>query len=334
MKQLISSLMNTVQSGGQAVLCSVLQASGSTPRGAGAHMAVFADGHTEGSVGGGAVELTVIQRAAELLHHGGSCLVEYHLRPNEVADLGMVCGGDVTVLLQAWTPAQLPLLTAMDTALSGRENVWWLVELREKQVAQMGIYTPSTGLQVAELEEEQRASLCRSRPVLESRGEALWYAEPIQRTGMVYIFGAGHVSQALVPILRSVDFPVTVYDPRSELADPARFPQAEHIICGDFTEIGKHLTVTADDYVIIMTPGHEADREVLAQMLRTEATYVGLIGSRRKIASTRAYLEGLGFAPEVWDRVHAPIGIPIGSDTPAEIAISITAELIDHRSKL
>lgn len=334
MKQLMTSIMDTVQQGENVVLCTVLNASGSTPRGAGAHMAVFADGHTEGSVGGGSVELAVIQQAADKLCHGDSCLAEYHLHPNEVADLGMVCGGDVTVLLQTYTPAQLPMLTAMQKALTGRENAWWLMELQGGQVVQTGIYTASAGVQFAEVGEEQRASLCRSRPTLARRGESLWYAEPIQRAGMVYIFGAGHVSQALVPILKSVDFPVTVYDPRRELANSVRFPQAEHIICGDFREIGRYITVTADDYVVIMTPGHEADREVLAQMLRTDATYVGLIGSRRKIASTRAYLEGLGFAPEIWDRVHAPIGVPIGSDTPAEIAISITAELIDHRSKL
>ena len=334
MKQIIAPVLAALRRGESAVLCTVLAASGSTPRGAGAHMAVFADGSAAGTVGGGAVELKATEEAQSLLPVGGSQVREYRLHPNEVADLGMVCGGDVTILLQTVTPEDQPFWETVEKALTGRENAWFFAELSSGSVVQCGLYTASSGMQFADMHGEDLTELLAGHPVLQEQEAQTRYMEPIHRAGMVYIFGAGHVSRALVPILKSVDFPVTVYDPRPQLASPEWFPKADRILQADFAHISDHVQVTADDYVVIMTPGHEADREVLTQMLRTEATYIGLMGSRRKIASTRAYLESQGFAPEVWERVHAPIGIPIRGDTPAEIAISITAEMIDHRGSL
>ena len=332
MKEVLSTVSPALERGEYVVLCTVLKSSGSTPRGAGAHMAVFADGHTEGTVGGGAIELAVTKLAGEVASAGGSHVEHYRLTPNQVADLGMVCGGDVTVLLQTFKPSDVAMLQAMAQAMEGQENVWLAIELQGGKAVQTGFCCADRQLQFAEGTEAVQA-LCRSHPVLELEGEDGWYVEPIHSGAMVYVFGAGHVSRALVPILKSVNFAVTVYDPRMNLADRTWFPQADRIICGDFKEIDSHIHVTEEDYIIIMTPGHEADREVLVQALRTPATYVGCIGSRRKIATTKEYLAQHGFGEEDWARVHAPIGLPIGGETPAEIAISITAQLIEHRSK-
>lgn len=332
MKELLSAVIPALERGECVVLCTVLKSTGSTPRGAGAHMAVFSDGHTEGTVGGGAVELAVTKLADEVAAETGSRMVHYRLTPNQVADLGMVCGGDITVLLQTLQPSNVTLLQAMAEAMERQENVWLAVELRGEKAVQTGFCCGDRRLQFAQ-GAEAVGPLCRSHPVLALEGEEGWYVEPIHSGAMVYVFGAGHVSRALVPILKSVDFAVTVYDPRMNLADRTWFPQADRIICGDFKEIDSHIQITEEDYVIIMTPGHEADREVLVQTLRTPAAYIGCIGSRRKIASTKEYLAQRGFGEEDWARVHAPIGLPIGGDTPAEIAISITAQLIEHRAK-
>ena len=93
------------------------------------------------------------------------------------------------------------------------------------------------------------------------------------------------------------------------------------------------MTLTADDYAVVMTPGHQADYEVLAQVLRSEAGYIGCIGSRGKIAKTRERLLADGFTDADLARVHAPIGLPILAETPEEIAISVAAEMIEHRAK-
>ena len=331
MKKLFGAMIAALERGENAVLCTILASSGSTPRGAGARMAVFADGSAVGTVGGGAGEVSVHTQALEVLQSGRSAMQAYCLAPNEAADIGMVCGGDVTVYFQYFSAADgqnLPLLRAIREAVSSSENAWLIMELRGGLVQQTGLYFRDA-LHFAQLDDGALRPLLRSRAVLQ-KGEVTWYAEPIRRAGQVYIFGGGHVSQALVPILKSVDFAVTVYDPRPALACREKFPDADRILCGEFTDVNK-LPITKDDYVVIMTPGHQADREVLAQALRTEATYIGCIGSRRKLSSTQEYLAQQGLADQ-WHRVHAPIGIPLGGETPAEIAISITAELIAHRS--
>ena len=134
-------------------------------------------------------------------------------------------------------------------------------------------------------------------------------------------------------MLRYVGFEVTVYDNRAELANAEHFPTVHEIIVGDFRRIFDKVSLTADDYAVVMTPGHQADYEILEQVLRTPATYIGCIGSRTKVAKTRERLRGDGFTEAEIDRVHAPIGLPILAETPEEIAISIAAEMIEHRAR-
>jgi len=335
MKELFDVLIAAMERGERAVLCTILASSGSTPRGAGARMVVLENGTALGTVGGGAVEQEAIRQAAEVLRSGCETLQAYCLAPNQVADLGMVCGGNVTVYFQLFTPQEKErrdLLCALSCAMGERENAWLIMELRDGLVVQTGLYRAGEGLRFACWDEKTILPLLRSRAVLQ-RGDRTLYAEPIRRAGTVYVFGAGHVSRALVPVLKSVDFHVTVYDPRPELASREHFPAADEIILGDFAHVGERLNITKDDYVVIMTPGHQADREVLVQALRTQATYVGCIGSRRKIETTKAYLTAQGLPAEAWDRVHAPIGLPIGGETPAEIAVSVAAEMIAHRAR-
>jgi len=132
----------------------------------------------------------------------------------------------------------------------------------------------------------------------------------------VYIFGGGHVARALVPILATVDFAPTVYEERPELADPSRFPAATSVIQAEFGCIANEVTIRPQDSVVIMTKGHIADYTVLAQALRTPATYIGMIGSRRKIAGTHARLRDDGFADADISRIHNPIGLAIKAETP------------------
>lgn len=152
------------------------------------------------------------------------------------------------------------------------------------------------------------------------------------KAGRVYIFGGGHVSQALVPAIAAVGFRPVVYDDRPEFADPALFPQAEGTLCGSFEALSGQVKVTPDDYVVIMTRGHQADYEVLTQTLRSGAKYLGCIGSKKKLALCRDRLLAAGFTAEEYARVHAPIGLAIGAETPEEIAVSVTAELIAVRA--
>lgn len=153
-----------------------------------------------------------------------------------------------------------------------------------------------------------------------------------QFPGTVYIFGGGHVAQELVPVLSHLDFPCVVFDDRNEFANKKIFPDAKECIIGDFEQIRNYVDVKEKDYVCIMTRGHLSDYVVQKQILKTPASYIGVIGSRRKAAAIREKLLADGFSESETDRCKSPIGLKIHAETPAEIAISIAAELIEKRA--
>lgn len=333
MIEIFTKLRQQLQSGGSAVLCSIIASSGSAPRGEGAKMAVFPDGSTIGTIGGGAVEYRSAQMALEALKSGSSRTHAFRLSSNEVEDIGMICGGNVTVYFQCLRPEHLPLVEEICRLLTEEGGSTWLVTvLREEGDWDMGIYDRANGLRFTDAVE-----LSTLEPLLQSggvlrKGDPALFVEPLTTTGTVYIFGGGHVGQALVPFLTMTDFRVVVFDSRPHAARPERFPGAARVILGDYGRIGDYVTLTADDYAVVMTPGHQSDREILSQVLRTPATYVGCIGSRHKVAKTRELLLSQGIPEADIDRIHSPIGLPIGGETPQEVALSVAAELVAHRS--
>lgn len=151
--------------------------------------------------------------------------------------------------------------------------------------------------------------------------------------GRVLVFGAGHVARALAALLPALEFEYWVVDDRPEFAVPEAFPGAAGVLCTDMADAFARLQPDAEDLVVIMTRGHEHDYEVLHRALTTPAGYIGLMGSRRKIAMTRQKLEEEGFGPEQFARVSTPIGLAIGAETPEEIAVSVAAQLIAWRAE-
>ena len=148
----------------------------------------------------------------------------------------------------------------------------------------------------------------------------------------VLLFGGGHVARALAKVLSLADYSVEVWDQRPEAVTPALFPDAAALRCGAWEAALEALApVAAEDYVVVMTPGHQADFTVLAQVLKTPAKYIGCIGSRSKAAAVRSRLLEAGFSEEEVDRVRSPIGLPVGGKAPGEIAVSVAAEMIACR---
>lgn len=322
MKALTERLITALENGERAVLCTILASSGSSPRGAGARMAVFADGSTVGTVGGGKVELLAAQEALEVLQGAETRVRAFCLAHEQVASIGMICGGNVTIYYQLLTAQELPKLRKMLDALNTDANSWLYLKITDGTVEEFEILDEEAA--------KEQPELFTNRAVLQ-KGEPLIYAEPLMRAGRVYVFGGGHVGQALVPVLASVGFRVTLYDNRPELADKAHFPQAEEIVCGPYDAIT--VKPTENDYVVIMTPGHQGDFALLSQVLRGKTRYVGCIGSRHKIARTQQLLREAGITEEAIASVHSPIGLPILAETPAEIAVSIAAEMIQCRAE-
>lgn len=157
------------------------------------------------------------------------------------------------------------------------------------------------------------------------------YIEPILPDPIVYIFGAGHISQSLCRVLKGVGFNVAVIDDRANYANKERFPEADQILVDEFESVVKKLEVNPSSYIVIVTRGHRYDQLITQWAVQTDAKYIGLLGSRRKFKIIFENIEAAGMPRESLERVYAPIGVEIGSETPEEIAISIAAEIIAVR---
>ena len=323
MKKLTEKLIAAAENGQRAVLCTLMASSGSSPRGAGARMAVFEDGSTYGTVGGGNVEYIASKEALDVLKTGKTYLRHFGLSLDQVASVGMICGGNVDVYYQLIGKEDLPVLYEIREALKRDENSWIYMKISEGNVQEFKVVVK---------EEAMDPELFGTKAVFRA-GEPMIYTEPLVRSGRVYIFGGGHVGQALVPVLAGVGFRVCLFDSRDYLATPENFPAAEEVICGDYNHIDEKVNITENDFVVIMSPGHKSDFELLEQVLKKKTRYVGCIGSRQKVAKTQELLRKAGIPEDVIQSVHSPIGLNIRAETPAEIAISIAGEMIQCRAE-
>ncbi|MCR5683917.1 MAG: XdhC family protein [Lachnospiraceae bacterium] len=311
------------------VLCTIEHTQGSTPRSKGAMMAVYfresrsartgmscdENGVTEkektskitiiGSVGGGRPEYECMLKAQEMLTGIGD--------PDSL-NSGEKCSEDGVIMhfdLYPSRPQESMKVNAVD------------ISRDEGAVDISGDYVCGGSMDIS-LKPVRHTDASARDKVLEAAGSHV--------SRKVYIFGGGHVCRALVPVLASVDFEPVVYEERSEFAEKELFPDAAKVICAGFGEIAKHITLEKSDFTAIMTRGHTDDYDVLKQILSTDVEYIGLMGSRSKRKFIFEKLAADGFSDADISRIHNPIGLQIGSETPQEIAISIAAELILMRA--
>ncbi len=163
-------------------------------------------------------------------------------------------------------------------------------------------------------------------------GTVLVYIEPVMAAPHLIILGAGHVGKALATIGKFLGFKVTVVDDREEYANKANIPHADDLVIVDFHNVFSKVAVEKSTYIVIATRGHNHDFDALRAALHTDAEYIGLLGSKRKKSLVLKTLETEGFSQLDIERVTIPVGLPIGSVTPEEIAISIMAQIIQIRN--
>lgn len=335
MKKVFFAALEAQKRGESCILMTILQSVGSTPRGVGANMLVFDDGTFTGTIGGGSAEFHAIEKAKEILTTRVSCTAEYVMTPNDAADIGMVCGGTAAVLFQYIDKTDgkmLRVLTTLCKAIEQDEDVWLCRRLCEGIVTDACIAMQNELLEGAGMDAQALLSVLPERAGTVNLHGDIWFFEPVARQGRVYLFGGGHVSQALSPLLHQLDFRVTVCEDRPEFLTETLFPEAEERVLAPFSEMSGHVQLRSRDFVVIMTRGHQADYTILRQALQTDVGYIGCIGSKNKVEVTRRRLLEEGFTDTQFARVHTPIGLPIAAETPMEIAVSIAAEMIRCRA--
>ena len=346
-REIATAIGRQLEAGRPFVVATIISQQGSTPRLPGTQMVIAADGTLTGTVGGGLLEAAVTERAGQVLQAGSPQLMNFELTARAMATMDMICGGRAEVLVDRIDPAAASgrclsrwcrlviqggpgsLLTVLSGPAEGTiQTRHFIIEPGSEEAV-------DHSQTLAAL--RQKATQISGPAVLTvvEAGDLRGVVEPVRSPRTVFIFGAGHVSQPTAHLAAMVGFKVVVLDDRGEFAQAARFPDAEAVaVLDDYQRAMADLPVAADSFIVIVTRGHLHDQTVLAQALKTPAAYIGMIGSRTKRATIYHNLHQQGFGDADLARVASPIGLAIGAQTPAEIAVSIVAEMIQKRREL
>ncbi|MGC9194212.1 MAG: XdhC family aldehyde oxidoreductase maturation factor [Syntrophobacteraceae bacterium] len=340
------TMFELLRQGESFAVATIFDKSGSAPRTEGAKMVVRADGSIIGTIGGGRLEANAIALAKETIRARRTVVQSFDLTSREAAASDMICGGSGEILLDfidANDENNLMIYEeAAEIIVNGKSG--WLITV-------LGKSDESTGIQcrrcLVKPDKTMIGSITCSSYLLEKllagpakitiHSEAFdehrFLVEPLRQGGTVYIFGAGHVSQKIAPLSESVGFRTIVMDDRQDYANRERFPEPIVIkVIDSFKELPA-LDIDEQSYLVIVTRGHLFDKDVLRQVLRRKAAYIGMIGSRSKRDLIYEEMLGKGFTKEELGAVYSPIGTDIGAETPEELAVSIVGELVKVRSE-
>ncbi len=320
------------EAGLAGAMATVSSQRGSLPMARDAKLVVAVDGRRWGTVGGGCTEADVAEQALTAAESGVPSFARHTLNADLAGDVGLSCGGTVELFLEPIVPtpemAALygALAVAADRRIAGTilTAVDWSAGPRKQ--ARIGDEVIHVGVR---FETEPPDIPYRAIARVDEALGAL--VEPLERVPRVIVFGAGHVGREIARVAAGAGFHVLITDDREEFADRERVPWAHEVIADDFRSVLDRLTLDADDYVLATTRGHSYDAEIVERTAGSSARYVGMLGSMRKRAVIFEALQQAGVPREALERVRVPIGEAIGADTPAEIAVSVVAELIRVR---
>ena len=339
-------LATTLENESGVALCTIIERRGSVPREIGARMLVRKDGSIVGTVGGGIGEHEVIKAARETIEKAQSCLLDFSLAGEQGLDSAAICGGHFTVFISYWSQADDSDLAGVVAAtLKGSQAHNLIESLPQKESTEMTrILLDPEGQRVAGA--PISASIPATSKTLKKGRETEAMTAPIQRITIdnqeylfseislpprLVIFGGGHLALPLVEMASWCHFAVTVIDDRPEFSSPRRFPTADQVATAPMEDIRDLYTPGPNTYLVLITREHKHDYILLKQLLGTEYAYLGMIGSRRRTSQVKQRLIDEGFNPAEIEKLYSPIGLTIGAQTPAEIAISIMAEIIKVR---
>lgn len=327
----LQAIVRLLDGGEPVALVYPVHREGSIPTPRDALLVVHTEGES-GTVGGGILEADAIACARSALSGMRHLLLSRTLDAAGVADNQMLCGGDVTLMVEYLAPETAGLWADMENAALRGENCGWRCHIAltgdhvqmHRTALKHSAASPSS---LAPPDQGGSAGSVWIRP--SDAGFELH--DPIVIPDALLVFGAGHVALALVPIATRLGFRCWVVDDRQEYASLRRFPEAYRVVVADPAYAVQSCPVGNRVWAAIMTRGHKDDARVLARLVGGDYRYVGMVGSARKRAAVWEHLIEQGIPPAALDAVRCPIGLPIGGTTPHEIAVSIAAELVAVR---
>lgn len=326
-------------------LVTVADVKGSAPRHPGSAMVVAPEGIRGGSIGGGKGEAMAIEAAQKAIRDGHSAFIEVEMLSSEVEGPALICGG-INRMVVELVPDLAPYALAQAMVKEGRRAL--IVRSLGSLARAQAPATIPLDLDLCVLDEggglvwgrtpvpapapaTLSKALATGRAILAEDPEGAVLVDPLLPAEKLLILGGGHVGQALAKAAIDLGFEITVADDREDFAGPGRFPEGVRTVQGSYTELVEAFPFDLATYAVTVSRGHLFDLECSRAVLRRPFRYAGLIGSRRKVALIREQLLADGLDPAIVASLHSPIGLGIGAETPAEIAISILGEIIAVR---
>lgn len=361
MNDVFAEILRLKQQGQRGALCTIVSSKGSLPMSGKAKMLVGEDGTMVGTVGGGCLEADVWAEAQRVLKKDISKIASFILTEQHAGESGLNCGGKVEIFIEPVVPARMDDVFEEITRLRAQGEKGAIATvissripaaMQEKSklvlradgtivggIGEGGLIEDCVRQKAADVMQEDYLTVIQFEVGEETAqhwgltpGETLdVFIEPIIAIPTLYLFGGGHVSLQIAKVAKPVGFKVIVIDDRPAFANPERFPMADETRVEDMDTVFERLHIDDQSYIVAVTRGHQHDQPIIEQAIRTQARYIGMIGSKRKISRMWKKLIERGADRDRLNQVHAPIGLEIGADTPEEIAISIVAQLIETR---
>lgn len=304
----------------------VVAKSGSAPQQPGAKGLFLADGRVMGTLGGGCLEAECRRLALDALRSGSPVYREFAMDDDFGWDDGLICGGRVQVLLHPRPASFADALREANRARASGTSGVLVYRLTGPHAGEVTWESEPTS-------DAGRRALEAEREVLADEEDGRVFIEPVRPPDRMIVFGAGHIGAVLCEWAAKCDFQVTIVDDRAAFANRERVPFAHDVLVELPEAAARRLPIDEHTYLCIVTRGHRNDAAVLREVVHSRAAYIGMIGSRRKVAVMRKEFVSQGVCTEeVFDRVRSPMGLPIGAETVAEIAISILAEILQIRA--
>lgn len=334
MREVMADIDNWLATGkGPVGLATVVTTWGSAPRREGGKLAFTGAGAISGSVSGGCVEGAVLESGQEALETSRPRLLTFGVADETAWEVGLACGGTIRVFVEPLDNALYAWLR-QEIAAERRATVVTLIrgpegELGRKialDAAGRRVHLPGT---VEPPDEVMQGAREASRPRrLELADGSEWFIDVIRPLPTLVLIGAVHMAVALVDLARVVGFRTVVIDPRRAFADPERFPHADRLLAAWPAESLETIGLTADSAVVTLSHDPKIDDPALQSALDSDCFYIGALGSRKTQAARRERLAARGYSPAALERIHGPVGLPIGAENPEEIALAILAEVV------
>ncbi len=353
MKNIYVHLLEEMKKQKPLVLATIVETKGSTPQVPGASAIFSSERLLDGTLGGGLLEADAQKKALKTLRKKASLLSEFSLKADISSEEEAICGGEVKILIDASPDVHRDAFQDLSQSLTKRKPgilATFINRLSEEKVSLLRYwierrekFAVDPGKHLSLFKKEIKTTFSEHKPFFlkvkkeifpEKVKERFLFLEPIFPLPQLVIAGAGHISQVVTHLGSLLNFEVTVIDDRPEFANKEKLPDADNIIVDEIGKAIQSFTISSDTYLVIVTRGHKHDGAALRQCISSEAAYIGMIGSIRKIKlMQKKFLEEGWATARQFDRVCAPIGIDIQSKTVEEIAVSIAAQLVLVRSQ-